>query len=444
MNYEEAIGYFAGLNRFGIRLGLDRIRALCSALGNPERGLRVAHLAGTNGKGSTAAMLASILEAAGCRAGLYISPYLERFSERIRVGGQEISPEAVAEGATAVAEAVEFAVAGGGELPTEFEAVTAMAFRFFALSGSDPVVLETGLGGRHDATNVCERPLVTAITGIGLDHTDRLGDTLEKIAWEKAGILKKGVPLVMGLMPEAARAVVEREAAALRCPLTRAGTDLAWQRRAVSWDGQVFDLGTPRREYRGLRLGLIGPHQVGNAAVAVALAEVLEEAGYRTGEEAVRRGLSAARWPGRLEVVGREPLTILDGAHNPDGARALALALEELLPDGKVALVTAVMADKDAGSVLGELAPVVGRVYPVRADNPRSMAPEELAAAAERLDLPARIVPGGLRAALEAARKATMAGEVGAVLVAGSLYLVGEARGLLRWESGGGYRPERK
>ena len=430
MNYDEAIAYLATLNRFGIRLGLDRVRDLCAVLGNPERRLQVVHLAGTNGKGSTAAMLASILEAAGYRGGLYTSPYLERFSERIRVGSQEISPEAVAEGTAAVVRAVEEVTARGGELPTEFEAVTALAFRFYDMEGADPVVLETGLGGRHDATNVFERPLATAITGIAMDHMDRLGDTLEQIAWEKAGILKAGVPLVTGTMPGEAWTVVADEAAALGCPVVRAGVDLVWEGRETSWDGQVLDLHTPRREYRGLRIGLLGPHQLGNAAVAVALAEVLDEAGYRIGEEGIRRGLTVARWPGRVEVISREPLTILDGAHNPDGARALRRALEEVLPGGKVALVTAVMVDKNAGEILAELAPVVARVFPVRVNNLRSMALEDLAAAAEGLGLPMELAPD-LPSALNAAREGVLKGQADAVLVAGSLYLVGEARGKL-------------
>ncbi len=421
MQYEQALDWLEGLNRFGIRLGLERVRAMLSRMGDPQRRLRVLHVAGTNGKGSTCAMLDSILRTAGYRSGLYTSPYLERFTERIRLAGEEIPPSQVGRWAERVREAA----VGLAESPTEFEAVTVLAFAYYAWAEADPLVLEVGLGGRHDATNVVESPLVSVICSIGLDHQDRLGDTLAAIAGEKAGIIKPGRPVLSAPAGPEVRRVLETAARSAGAPLHFAAEELAWREVRPTDRGWQGTLRGRRGTYRQVTLPLLGRHQLENAMLAVGAAELATEEGLPVGEDAVRRGLAAVRWPGRLELFPGRPELILDGAHNPAGAAAMAAALREHFPDRRVRLVLGVLADKDAPGILDALAEAGPQLVCTRVPNPRTLAPEELAALARARGL-ATVVEPEPTAALERAMAEADPEEL--VVAAGSLYLVGALR----------------
>jgi dihydrofolate synthase / folylpolyglutamate synthase len=384
MSYEEMLQRLLALRRFGMRPGLDGVRALLHALGDPQGALGVVHVGGTNGKGSTAAMIEAGLRADGRRTGLYTSPHLLRFTERIRVGGAEIARERAA----ALAERV-FAV--GGEY-TFFETATAMALLAFAEAGVDVAVLEVGLGGRLDATNVVERPLVTLVTSIGLDHTDVLGPCMADIAREKAGIFKRGVPAIFACDDEDAREELLLRAEQVAAPAQLYGRDFD-------------DAGLPP-------LALGGAHQRRNAALARQALRILG-----VGDAAIAAGLSTVKWPGRLERLSASVL--VDAAHNGEGAQALAAAL----PVGPFTLVLGVVADKDVRAIVEPLAGRAVRVIATRPASPRALPAAELA----------KLVPGAEVADDLAAALAMAAGDE--VVVAGSIFLVGEARRLVLGEA---------
>jgi dihydrofolate synthase/folylpolyglutamate synthase len=395
--------YLEALSPLAMRFGLQRMARALDELGHPERVAPILHVAGTNGKGSTCAMAAAALGAAGLRAGLYTSPHLERFNERIAVGGASISDAALGEAVAEVRAACPWHDGGEPEdRLSYFEFATLAALVHFAHAEVEVTVLEVGLGGRLDATNAVT-PAVTAVAAIGLDHTQWLGNTVEAVAREKAGIFKPGIPAVVhAVQPPGVHEVLRESAAAAGAP---------------------FEIAPPRWEGP---LALAGAHQRGNAGLAAAALRALRRRGVTVGEAEIARGLASARWPGRLELVDG---VLLDGAHNPDGARALAAALAELHPGRPVQLVFGALGDKDHRAMLAALAGAVRRLHLVAPATPRARAVEELGAAAGSLGLVATR-HGGLPAALEAAR--TAAGREGLVVVAGSLYLVGEVRGLLR------------
>jgi dihydrofolate synthase/folylpolyglutamate synthase len=398
----HALCYLDTLQPLAVRLGLERMERALQALGHPERALRVLHVAGTNGKGSTCAMAAEALRQAGHRTGLYTSPHLQRFHERIAVDGRPIAEPELEARIDAVRRACPWHEAGGADRLTYFEFATLVALLHFAERAVGAAVLEVGLGGRHDATNVV-RPLACAVSRIGLDHVELLGDTLDAIAREKAGIFKSGVPAVVahGQPPEALAALAD-EAARRGAPLSLA---------APAWDGPV---------------ALRGPHQRGNAALAASALRLLDAAGLPVPEAAVAGGIAAARWPGRLEELAG---VVLDGAHNPDGAAALAAALPLLYPGRPVELVFGVLSDKDHARMLAALAPAVRGLHLVAPPTPRARAPGSYRALAAALG-PAVDEHASLEEALACARAA--AARAGAqVAVAGSLYLVGAARALL-------------
>jgi dihydrofolate synthase/folylpolyglutamate synthase len=377
----------------GVELGLDRIRRALARLGDPQRRYAAIQIAGTNGKGSTAAMAEAILRGAGLRTGLYTSPHLARFTERIRVDAREADGDALA--------ALDLRIQQAGERLTYFEVATILGFLWFAEAGVDVAVLETGLGGRLDAVTCCE-PAATAITSIGLDHTEYLGTTLAQIAREKAGILKPGVPCFLGRLPAEADAVVAEVARQVGAPLLRLGVD--------------FDM--PSAEP-----GLPGRHQRENAALAVALARaVASQVGRPLSSDAIDRALAAVRWPGRLEQLASD--LWVDCAHNPDGARALAAALPGVAAGRPVTLLMSVARDKDPAAMLAALAPVARRLVATRADTPRAMPPGDLAALA-RGRIPEVAVDEDPWRALAEARRSGQ-GEV--VVVCGSIFLVGPLR----------------
>lgn len=428
MDYLQSLDYVQGAKARGaVKQGLTNITELLRRLGNPEARFPCVHVAGTNGKGSVCALLESMLRAGGHKTGLYTSPYLERFPERIRVGGQEIAEEAFADAATQVHAAAQGMVADGLGEPTFFELVTAAAFLHFYRNQVDIAIIETGLGGRTDATNAVT-PLLSVITAVGMDHAASLGGTLRNIAAEKAGILKPGVPAVLSAgNPPDVVAIVKGTARQLGCPLTDCAD---WQAmlRQSDLEGEVFDLAGGGTTLQGLNIRLLGSHQVQNAVVAVAAVQAIQGR-FKVPESALRAGLQSAQWPGRLELLRREPPLLLDGAHNPHGAAALAQFLRQHFGSRQACLVFASMNDKDAAGMAEALAPVTTQVI---ATEPPGHGARMVHSAKELADLFAtQGVPTQTEPDWQDAIKAALAGGL-PVVICGSLYLVGAARRWLR------------
>jgi dihydrofolate synthase / folylpolyglutamate synthase len=430
MTYQEALDYLGSLEPLGIRPGLDRIQALLADLGNPQDRSRSVLIAGTNGKGSVAAFLASILRESGQRAGLYTSPHLVRFEERIVVGEEPIAEAEVAALTEEVRAAIAAGRARGAEQPTYFEATTALAFLQFSRKEVPITVLEVGMGGRFDATNVV-KPAACAITPIALDHTQWLGPTLRDIAYQKAGILKRGVTAVVSRQDPDALQVIRDEAGRVGAPLhLTSACEIQPEGGRRLYDPPAFSLGTPSgRLYPDLVLALRGAHQVENATVAVLMAELLEAGGLASiPPEAIDRGLRTAIWPGRIEIVPGSPDLLLDGAHNPAGCRSLADYLQEHQAGRRLTLVFAAMKDKPADRMLEILCPLMQAVVVTRVAVPRGESPEVLHRLATRHHRDVTRSPQ-IAEALQIARRA--AGPGGLAVVSGSLYLVGEVKKLL-------------
>ncbi len=371
MTYTQALEYIHSVVWKGSRPGLERITELLEKLNNPQNGLKFIHIAGTNGKGSNSAMLESVLRAAGYKTGLFVSPYIKHFNERICVNGTPISDEDLA---AATAHVRPFAD-GMADAPTEFELITAIGLVHFLKEKCDVIVLETGMGGRLDSTNVIKDPLACVITGIAMDHTAFLGDTVEKIAAEKAGIIKAGSPVVWGGYDKGARSVIENKAREMGSFFV-AAEDTPMKVREMTLSGTVVDYG--KRE--NVRLPLLGTYQPQNLATVLSTVDVLQSRGLQIPEEAVRAGLAAVRWRGRFEKLCDKPLIFSDGAHNPEGIAAAAKGIAHYFPDRPVALLTGVMADKDYTDMVRMLAPVTCRVFTLTPDNPRSLAAADYAA----------------------------------------------------------------
>ena len=430
MTTQQAIEALHALPRMGQGApGLARMQNLCDHLGNPEKELQCIHIAGTNGKGSLAAMTSSILTAAGYKTGLTISPYVVDFRERFQIDGEMIPPRTLANLTEKVLDAIDAIEAEGGEKPVEFEAVTALAFLWFAREKCDLVVLETGLGGRCDATNVVPHKLVAAITKIGYDHMEVLGDTLDKIAAEKAGIIKEGTVVVNypDQPAEAMGPILTAAAEAHTSIITPDKDDLTLLR------GKRLE---NRIDYGGYRaaLGLPGTHQANHAAMAVEIALALwREFGYDISDDAILQGLADARMPARIEVLRRHPLLLLDGCHNPDGAKMLAATLTRADFEENLVGVLGVLADKDYKDMLSDLAPCFAKIYTVTPNCPRALSAEELQKEARfHTDAEAAdSVADAIRKAVDYADENNLAG----VVVCGSLYLAAEARPLLLKET---------
>ena len=416
--YARALGRLYVLQTRGMRFGASRMRPALALRGHPERGQRFVHVAGTNGKGSAAAMIAACLQAAGYRTGLFTSPHLHRYVERVRIDGRCISDAEACRRITDLLEASE-GWGAGDHASTFFELTTLLALESFRDHRCDVSVLEVGLGGRLDATNAVT-PAVSVITRIALDHTQILGGTLAAIAKEKAGILKPGVPAVIGVREPQALAVIERRARAVGAPLQLIDRDFGAERtsggRARVWVGS--------RVLHGLPSPLPGEHQLDNLACAIAALLALGPAQLRVSRAAIEHGLRRVRWPARLERVRGEPSVLLDAAHNPDGAAALAAHLSTLKKRGPRALVFGAMADKDYGPMLRTLAPCFDRVFVCR--------PQQLPRTAELRAMQAHAEATATRSASDAlARARRAAGPDGLVVVAGSIYLVAELRAKL-------------
>ncbi len=416
MTYEEALSYIHKVNWLGVKPGLGRTRELLAKLGNPEQELKFVHIAGTNGKGSTAAMTVSVLERAGYRVGLYTSPFIHRFNERMQVNGESIGDEELAE----LTEMIQPLAESMEDAPTEFELITALAMEYFRRHACEIVVLEVGLGGELDSTNVISVPEVAVITSIGLDHTAVLGNTLAEIASAKAGIIKEGGDVVSyGKNPEA-DAVIETVCREKQARLHSPEYD-SLHSVCRELTGQTFDYGS----LHGLRIPLLGLYQLDNAAVALTALDVLREKGWKITEEDIREGLAATRWTGRLELLSEHPAVVVDGSHNPPGIRATAESLRTYFGDRRITFLVGVMADKDVDTILSTLYPLAGEFITVTPDNPgRAMPAAELA---ERLrsmgNLPvtaAASIGEGCQMAL------AHAGADGVICALGSLYMVGD------------------
>ncbi len=438
MTYDEALFYIHSVSWKGSRPGLSRTRELCNRLGRPQDGLRFVHIAGTNGKGSVSAMLASILQASGYRVGLYTSPYILRFNERMQINGEPISDDELAEITSFVrphAEAM-------ADIPTEFELITGIALMYFARHKCDVVVFEVGMGGRLDSTNIIDGRTValSVITGIALDHTAFLGDTHKKIAAEKAGIIKQDVPVVFGgLHPAVGERSISVDTAACAAVIRKRAT--AKNARYIEVDhthltvhrsgifGSDIDFG----ERHDLHVSLAGLYQPYNAATVLTAADALRTRGFTISEENIRAGLSHVTWPGRFEVLCHKPLVIADGGHNPEGIDAVVASIASYFEGQRVYLLTGVMADKDYAHMINRMGTVASHAFCVRPQNSRALEPEKYAAAFEAAGIPAEAfdsVESGVRAAMAAAR------EDNATLVClGSLYMYGDVRAAVLFEA---------
>ena len=434
MTYKQATSYLESLIDYertpagaaAARLwNLDRMRHLLGAVGDPHLALRCLHLAGTKGKGSTAAIAASILTAAGCRTGLYTSPHLVSFRERIRIDGKMIAESDVVSLVEEIRPVIESMRTSEHGPPSFFEAYTLMAFLHFARQKVDLAVLETGLGGRLDATNVIT-PLACAITRIGLDHTQELGDTLSEIAREKAGIIKDGVSVISSPQPVEALEVLQDVCLERRSQLLVVGEESGPRVSIVSANHhhQRLAIHGLNGIYADLDCPLLGSHQAENAAVAVGLVELLSRHGIDVDEGAVRTGIKTVQWPGRLHIVNRSPYIILDGAHDETSAKALAEALQSLFPGFRIFLVLGVGRDKDAVAIAAALCPLADRVIATASSSPRAVDAHELQRTVYRYCRhTAAYTPASLalREAIDQSRPTD------AIVVTGSLYLVGDA-----------------
>lgn len=419
LTYAEALESLYALQKFGIKFGLSKTTNLLHAFGDPHRGRRYIHIAGTNGKGSVAAMVAAILAQAGLRVGVYSSPHLVRFTERFRINGREMDPETAAGLTAELMHAVD-----PREPPTFFEVVTAMALVHFAREDVDVTVMEVGMGGRLDATNVID-PLVTVITNISLEHQDYLGKHLLDIAGEKAGIIKRGVALITGVIQPPVIGLYESRCREMGAPMTRLGRDVRYRSTANG----LHYYGSKRR-LRRLQPGLPGRFQARNAALALAVVEILERTGIRVSDTHIREGLSQVSWPGRMQLMAKSPAIVVDGGHNPHAVRALANAVPRAFSYRRLILVLGIMADKDIPAMLKEIIPNADYVLYTRPVYARAAAPETLqqAATASSLGTPGEIAPG-LCQALDRAKEIADAEDL--ILITGSLFTAGEALSLL-------------
>lgn len=369
MTYDEALCYIHGVSNFFCKPGLERITALCDMLGHPERDLKFIHVAGTNGKGSFCSMTDSVLRAAGYKVGLYTSPYIYEFNERMRVNGENIPNATLCE----LTEYVKQFADKMEDSPTEFELITAIAFEYFKREAVDVVVLEVGMGGRFDSTNIIRNPLLSVITGIALDHVAFLGDTVEKIAGEKAGIIKDSSPVIYGGEDDVAREVIKSVAKAQ-------GSEY-YETDYSALSVIRTDLSGTEFSYRGeeMKISLLGLYQPKNASLVLDAVKLLRQRGLSIPDSAVKAGLENAKWRARFEIIEREPLVIFDGAHNAQGIRAAVDSIKTYFGDKKICVFTGVLKDKDYNVIAKTLSEVADTAFTITPDNPRSLSAEEYA-----------------------------------------------------------------
>ena len=428
MNYNEALQFIHESHKFGMRLGLDNIKKLLELLGNPQNNLKIIHVAGTNGKGSTCSFISSILKESGYKVGLYTSPFLETFTERIRVNGENIREEEVGKIVSLIKEKIEIMVSEGYSYPTEFEIVTAMAFYYYNQEKVDFVALEVGLGGRYDATNVIDKPVVSAITSISLDHTGILGDTLEKIAFEKGGIIKENCPTIVYPQQEEASEVIknicaEKKSKYMECDFKNI------EIKSSNINSQIYNCNINGKELRDLEIKLIGDHQIKNSIVALNVIEYLNDIKITNiSEENIRKGLLETKWPGRIEKISENPMFIIDGAHNEEGAKSLANSIDKYFENKNKILVIGMLEDKDIDSVLDLLIPKFNKVITTTPDNPRAIDANKLKEKIERYNIEVTCKPN-IKEAVDYALEISNKDDV--IISAGSLYMIGNVRTII-------------
>lgn len=431
MTYEETIETIHSFQQFGSKLGLERIARLMELLGNPQEQMKVIHVGGTNGKGSVCRYLYAVLQEHGYRVGIYTSPYLQRFSERMECDGKEISPEELVQCTEIVLTQVERLKAEGGGTPTEFELITAIAFVYFFRQQTEVLVLEVGLGGSGDSTNVVNHPLISIITSISFDHMDYLGHTLTQIAEQKAGIIKSGVPVVFHVEePSAAEVIIE----AAKQKRSEVYSTFSVEPRQVrkTMAGYTFDVTIGGTVYEQLSLSMIGMHQVFNAICALTALEVLKKKGHlQLEKEQIYNGMKKARHTGRFEVMREKPCVILDGAHNEAGAQSLQKTLQDHFTGQKIRMVIGVLADKKADRLIKKFGMIADTFIATEPDNPRKLSAAELCSQVEATGKQCSAVPApeeALRIVLESSKDEDV------IVFAGSLYLIGKIRELMEHE----------
>ena len=438
MNYDQALEKIHTFNVFGSKLGLERMKKLLSLLGDPHKDMKIIHVAGTNGKGSVCRYLYTVLNECGYRTGAYFSPYLEDFTERIECGGRQISHDELPVYTEQALDAVEQMISEGYESPTEFELVTAIGLLYFKAVNADFVILEVGLGGRGDSTNICDHPVATVIASISYDHMNVLGSTLEEIAYDKAGIIKRGVPVCVNVKDEGAFNVIKKQADELSAPvidLRQAAVDV----KSCDINGSMFTAGIDGLAlFKDITIKMRGQHQIENALCALAAIAVMRIQGFSVPDECVRSGMRKAFQPGRFEVISNDPYTIIDGAHNRAGVQALVETLIQEFgagaPEKRMLLCTGILADKETRIMAEQLARLRADIITTTVPNPRAMAAEELAGVFGELE-PYRsgertvISVDDWRSALAEAQERSSGYDV--TVWAGSLYLIGPVRGAL-------------
>ncbi|MCB2307517.1 bifunctional folylpolyglutamate synthase/dihydrofolate synthase [Clostridium estertheticum] len=445
MNYDEARSYITNTAKFGSKLGLDRTEKLLELLGNPHKKLKCIHIAGTNGKGSTSAMVSSILVEAGYKVGSYISPFIEEFEERIQINNKNISKDDLSDIITEVSKAVEKIVELGYINPTEFEIITCAGFLYFYKNNIDFAVIEVGLGGRLDSTNVIT-PILSIITSISLDHTLILGDTLEKIAYEKAGIIKMGIPVVVYPQKKQSYDVIEKKCREKKCQLIKVPRDSAVYlgkenlKQVVStlMEGQVtyknnvitqkIEIKTLNNDYI-IDLALLGKHQLLNCSVAVHAIEAIIGQGVIISKDNIIAGLINVVWPARLEVMNRRPLVVIDGAHNIDGIKNLTESIDMYFNYNKIILILGILADKQVEEMIKTIVPKAYRVITVTPHSERAELSEELKVQVEKYTSKCESIED-----YELAYKKALSycEDDDLLLVSGSLYMVGDMRKIIR------------
>jgi dihydrofolate synthase / folylpolyglutamate synthase len=426
MNYEAAMAYIQNTAKFGSNLGLERTEKILELLGNPQNKIKCIHVAGTNGKGSTTAMITRILRSAGYKTGMYTSPFLEEFEERIQVDGINIDKDDLAGTVTEVSRAVEKVISLGYDHPTEFEIITCAMFKYFCDVNVDYAVVEVGLGGRLDSTNVIN-PMLSVITSISLDHTGVLGNTLKEIAGEKAGIIKKGIPVVTYPQEKEAEQVIADVCRSLGCELVSVKPDSGEFLESARFT-QKIRIKTDRRMYE-LDLSLLGKHQIMNCAVAVNAAEKLQELGLCISRHDIISALGKVKWIGRLEVLRENPLVVIDGAHNIEGITLLSESLKTYFRYEKLILIIGILRDKQVEEMIGIIAPQACRVIAVTPNSGRAESAAELNEVIVKFNRNSEACDDYS----EAYEKALgYAGGDDLVLVCGSLYMIGDMRKVIR------------
>lgn len=434
MNYQEAINYIENTAQFGMKLGLERTEKILELLGDPHKKVKMIHIAGTNGKGSTTAMVSRVLMEAGYKVGTYISPYIEEFEERIQINNENIPKDDLVHIITEVSKAIDEVIALGYQNPTQFEIITCAAFLYYHMKKVDYAVIEVGLGGRLDSTNVIT-PILSIITSISLDHVAILGDTLDKIAFEKAGIIKEGIPTVLFPQQPEAELAIEKVATEKKSLLIKVDNDKA--RFIDSYEVEVngekkviqkVEIKTLRENYN-LELALLGKHQIFNATVAVHACEKLIDLGVKISKENIANGMKTVKWPGRLEIMKTDPRVVIDGAHNIDGISKLTESIDMYFKYDNLILILGILADKQVREMIETIVPKASRVIAVTPNSERAELAEDLKAEIENLGVACEAVEDYRKAYEKALRYCT---EKDLLLISGSLYMIGDMRKIIR------------